>query len=262
MSEAHTVFDAEKYVRENSYPLHLEDHSTIGLKLRCIDDLSSHSTDKRYDIAIPGSGLGIVMDLLGGLALLRRKGKHVSLEPRKAIDIVEKALGAITFHTDEKSVKNRGIECGGCGHCNAALIDPQRYLLSESEAKYFLESGLADVKGRLKLRGVKPTVYSGLHNARAVITVMGEDIGLPSVGKSGECVYVYHKSFHELFLTLVAHELERSFHSHSQGVSDEELVDALHESARTRLSVTLEKLANDLPKFVVGDKQNISVQAV
>lgn len=252
-------FNAESFVEENKYSIP-SDHSKIGLQLRCIDDRASNSLDRSRDIAIPGAGLGLVMDVLGAFTLLRRNGKHATLTPEEAIGAVERALCAVYFHTDEKSVKNKGVACGGCGHCNSALIDPVKYLISENDAKYFFEHGLSDIKERLKKWGVKPTVYTGSHNAHAVIVIESDNFGLPSVGKSGEQVYVYHKKFHELLLELIANELTSLLSSHSQGVSEKEFVDALHESARARLSVTLDKLASELPKFLVTNEQSISVQ--
>lgn len=252
-------FDAEKYVRENWYPLALTDYSNIGLKLRCIDDRSSQTEGRGHDIAIPGGGLGLVMDALGALTLLKRNGKHVTASPQDVIEVVEYSIGPITFHTDEKSVKNRGVACGGCAHCSIALADPVAYLLSESDAQYFSEHGLLDLKEKLKLRGAKPAVYVGAHEAHAVITVCGTEVGLPSVGVTGEHVYVYHKDFHRLLLTLIAHELAALFGTHSKGISSDELEGTLHESAATRLGVTLKRLAVGLPQFVVCKKQTLSV---
>lgn len=260
MSGNKNIFDVEHYVRENGYDMEVADYSAIGLRLRCIDDRSSNSDDKKRDIALPGGGLGIVMDMLGALTLLRRKGKHVSLNPRDAIDFTEKTIGAITFHTDEKSVKNRGVACGGCGHCNGALVEPVKYLLSENDAKYFLDEGLAYLKDRLKLRGEKPTVYIGHHEASAVLIVAHQHLGLSSIGKSGERAYIYHKYFHEVLLSLLAHQFASELGGHAQGVGDKELEEAFLESARIRLSVTVQKLAADLPTYLVGSQSKTSVE--
>ena len=259
MPHTQSPFDAERYVKENNYPLVIKDYSNIGLVLRCIDDLSPDSEDRTRDIAIPGAGLGLVMDALGAFTLLRRRGKHATLMGEEAINAVERALGVILYHTDDKSAKNKGVLCGGCGHCNGALVDPVKYLLSGSDAKYFVEAGLEDIKGRLKLRGVKPVVYAGGHNARAVFIIESLEVGLPSVGKTEERVYVYHRLFHERFLSLIAHELAPLLSSHTQGVSEEELASMLIESARTRLEVTVNKLAATLPKYAIQNKPEVSV---
>ncbi len=253
------TFDPSAYVRENSRPLSLTHKGPIGLRLRCIDDRASDSDDCDRPIAIPGGGLGLVMDVLGACTLLRRAGKHVSIEPKEAIALVERAIGSINFHTDEKSVQNHGVVCGGCGHCNGALVDPVKYLLSESDARFFMESGLAELKEKLKASGIKPTVYTGAHAAAGVMVVMGEDVDLPSVGVSGEHVYVYHQDLHQMILKLIAHELHRSLAHHSQRLSEQELETALVQSAQQRLAVTLEKLAKDLPQFLVHRKPELVV---
>lgn len=260
MADNSKAFDANAYVKKNSYPLTLTNHSNLGLKLRCIDDRATGEESSAYPIAIPGAGLGILMDAMGSCTLLRRSGKHVSFEPTELISLVERAIGPITFHTDEKSVKNKGVPCGGCGHCNGALMDPVKYLLSESDAKFFVESGLSEIKESLKAHGEKPIVYSGSHLAVAVITILGTDLGLSSVSSTGEHVYVYHKEFHELLLTLIAHEFAALVTKHSQGVSVQEFETALKESAQIRLSVTLEKLARDLPKFVASKKPSLVIE--
>jgi len=257
--EGTQTFDAERYVRENSFELSVTDYGKAGALLRCIDDRASDSDDCERPVSIPGGGLGLVMDVLGAFTLLKRKGTHATLAPEEAIAAVERAIGCVLFHTDEKSVTNRGVACGGCGHCNGALTDPVKYLLSETDANFFLERGVADIKERLKSRGLKPAVYHGAHAAKAVITIEGTDIGLPSIGKSGEHVYVYHKDFHEKLLALIAHEIAPLLSAHTKGVSEKELVSALIESARVRLSVTVEKLAKQLPKFVVRKQPSLTV---
>lgn len=262
MNQTRTSFDAKRYVEENNYPLSILDFSTIGLKVRCIDDRASDSQDRARDIALPGAGLGLVMDVLGAFTILRRKGKHATLAPQEAVEAVERTVGPILFHTDEKSVKNNGVLCGGCGHCNGALVDPVKYLLSGSDAKYFVEVGLADLEQKLKLRGVHPVAYTGGHGACAVFTIEDLEIGLPSVGKSGERAYVYHKNFHEMFLSLIAHELAPSLATHTQGVVEEELARSLIESARARLDVTILKLAGTLPKFSVQNKPSMLVTEI
>lgn len=255
-------FNATKYVKDNSKPLNLPDHSRISLRLRCIDDRSSDSEDRERPISVPGGALGIVMDVLGACTLLRRAGKHVTVEPKQAVEAVSQAIGPILYHTDEKSVKNRGIECGGCGHCNGALTYPSKYLLTEDDAKYFVEEGLREIKEDLKKFGVKPTVYKGGHAASAVIIVNGQDIDLPSVGRDGERIYVYHKDYHSLLLKLVSHEMKLLLSEHTQGVSEKELDDALEESAKIRLNVTLEKLTVGLPRFAVSKKENVEVAPI
>lgn len=257
-----TSFDAKKYVEENSYPLVLPDKKDLGLALRCIDDRASDSDDRARGISIPGAGLGLVMDVLGAFTLLRRAGKHATLAPSEAIAAVERAIGAICFHTDDKSVKNRGLACGGCGHASGALADPLKYLLSEGDAEFFIEKGLGVIKDGLKSRGVKPAVYHGAHAASAVIIVEGTDVGLPSVGKSGERAFVYHQDLHEMLLQLVAAEIAPLLASHTKGIDEEALASALRESARMRLDVTLEKLAAGLPRFVVDKRESLLVNAL
>ena len=69
MPHVQNPFDAQRYVKENSYSLAIKDYSNIGLALLCIDDRSSDSEDRTRDIAIPGAGLGLVMDALGAFTL-------------------------------------------------------------------------------------------------------------------------------------------------------------------------------------------------
>ncbi|HEY4499469.1 MAG TPA: hypothetical protein VJH94_05435, partial [Candidatus Paceibacterota bacterium] len=133
---------------------------------------------------------------------------------------------------------------------------------SGHDARYFIESGLIELKDYLKRRGEKPAVYIGHHSAQGVFVIEDSDVGLPSVGKDGEQVYVYHKYFHELLLSLVAHELVPLMASHSQGIDEGALCAALLESAHLRLSVTIGKLAAQLPKFTVSVKPIVSVKMI
>ena len=260
MSSHHTLgFDAEQYVKENSYPLDFTDYSKIGLELRCIDDRASGSEDKERHIAIPGAGLGLVMDVLGAFTLLRRKGKHATLRPQEAVSLVEKTIGSILFHTDDHH-EGHGSLCAGCGHAHGALTEPTPYLLTEEDAKYFFEYCLIDLKDKLHVRGLKPVVYKGPHSAKAVMIVEGTDIGLSSIGRSGDAVFVYHKTFHELLLKLIAHEIAPLLSEHTQGISEQEIEESIQESARIRLGVTVKKLAAALPKFEVRRDQALFVK--
>src|SRR5512146_193804 len=110
------IFDAQKYVDENASVQHVGFNEQVGKSIRCISDRASAAENKDHPIAIPGSGLGLVMDVLGAATLLRRGGTHVELGPEEVIGAVQRAISVINFHTDEKSVKNKGLPCGGCGH--------------------------------------------------------------------------------------------------------------------------------------------------
>lgn len=262
MTHAHRApgsFDAARYAEENSYRIDITDYSTIGLSLRCIDDRASGSEKKARDIAIPGGGLGLVMDALGAFTVLRRKGKHAVLSPQEAVAAVERAIGVVDFHTDDTHGKHHSSLCAGCGHAHGALTDPAMYLLTEGDAKYFFEFCLHDLAGRLRTRGLVPVVYRGEHAAKAVMVVEGTDIGLPSIGKTGDAVFVYHKSFHEILLTIVAHEIAPLLSGHTRGITERELEDSMHESARTRLGVTVARLAASLPRFLVTRTPSLSV---
>jgi hypothetical protein len=254
----HNTFDAEKYVTENAYLFSLKDYSTIGKELRCIDDRASNSDDRTCNVAIPGGGLGLVMDTLGAFTLLRRKGLHATLHPDEAVEVVEKAIGSVSFHTDDHSEGHASL-CAGCGHAHGALTDPVAYLLTEEDAKYFFEFCLHDLKNKLHEKGMKPTVYKGPHAAQAVMIAEGTEVGLPSVGKSGEAVFVYHKTFHQLLLTLIANGIAPLLKDHTKGISEEDFEKVLHESAEIRLGVTLKKLAVGLPRFLVAHGKNFSV---
>lgn len=254
-------FDAETYVKENKYRLAITDYSIIGKSLRCIDDRASNSEDRERDIAIPGAGLGLVMDVLGAFTLLRRKGKRAALSPQEAVIAVERAIGAIPFHTDDHHEGHASL-CAGCGHAHGALTDPASYLLTEEDARYFFEFCLSDLKDKLHSKGLAPVIYRGPHAAKAVMIVEGTDVGLPSVSKSGDAVFVYHKTFHEILLTLVANQIVSLLGENPQEVGERELEETIYESARIRLGVTVNKLAAALPKFKVEHTQSLTVSLI
>ena len=256
------MIDAEKYVQDNAYRIDLENYEPIGAELRCIDDRASNSDDRNRHVAIPGGGLGLVMDAMGGLTLLRRNGRNVLIDNHEIIKAVEKVVGVIFFHTDRKSLENKGLACGGCGHLNGALSNPSAYLITDSDSKFFIENVLPYVENKLKEKKVEPTVYEGKHDAGAVFVVDSLDIGLPSVSKSGERAYIYHRGFHQKMLKKIADEIFTLLSVGSMKINKDEIESFLLKAAADRLSVTIEKLAHNLPKYAVSKKIQICVEQI
>lgn len=203
-------------------------HKLSADSLRCVDDRDDGSAET---IAIPGAGLGVLIDIFGGLKLL-----EADVDLRRVADVFTDEFGLPSYHTDVAKLGN-SLCCAGCGHCSGALASPEQYLLSD-EVVTFLNGYLPQLAEQ-----EEPTVYAGGHSAQATIIVTGTDVGL-TAGHSGTNVFVYQPDWHQLYLKKAAEALGQEF-----DLDAALLADAFAKAADNNLSVTLEKLAKDLPVY-------------
>ena len=205
-------------------------HELRAENLRCVDDRDDGSAEI---IAIAGAGLGVLIDIFGGLKLL---DAHVDLQ--RVADIFANEFGLPSYHTDMTKLGSP-LCCAGCGHCSGALANPEQYLLSD-EAIAFLAGYLPELSEQ-----VEPTVYSGGHSAQATIIVAGTDAGLRA-SFNGTNVFVYQPDWHQLYLGKAAESLSQELN-----INATVLADAFAKAANNDLTVTLEKLAKGLPVYTL-----------
>jgi hypothetical protein len=229
--------------------------------LRCIDDRASEVGNLRdEELAIPGAGLGVLMDVLAGLNI---ENLSKELSPKEAALIIEELIGPPSFHTDEDH-EGESLACAGCGHCAGAMKDPKKYLLSH-EAVAFLPSYIRELGSR-----VEPAVYRGKHEAKAIVIVDSFSHGLPTTDGESR-VYVFHRAWHRRILdelaTRIANQIIANDESlRSRGESfrrqlNRSLSESFWKAAEERLQATIKHLAPTLPVYVVshtGERIEIS----
>lgn len=198
--------------------------------LRCIDDRDSGSPEV---IALPGAGLGVLIDLFGGLKLL-----GVDVDLQRVTDVFTAEFGLPSYHTDEHK-RDESLCCAGCGHCSGALANPDAYLLND-QAVAFLDRYLPALAEQ-----EDPTVYDGSHSAQATIIVEGTDAGLIA-NHDGTQVFVYQPDWHQLYLKKAAEAISREF-----SIDAASFAEKCIEAANNNLQVTVEKLAKDLPVYTM-----------
>jgi hypothetical protein len=208
-------------------------------------------------VALPGAGLGIAITIftaLHSLEVERRRAFNLNL--RQVVRELEEIYGPPSFHTDTHSANNV-LPCAGCGHCSGAL---SRAGMSD-EAKNFLRE---DYIPGLISRGVVPAIYEGSHDASAVMIIKSMEIGLlPRVNLPGDhpSFYVFNQGWQKRLVRRAANQIYfRVIRKSLPDVTIGEFIDKVaYEAAKRQLGYTLEKLAADLPKYVVKLDQNAQI---
>jgi ferredoxin len=251
--ETDIAFNPEQFIR---------DHYDIAEKnlssLRCIDDREDRrplSIDALPDYAVPGAGLGIVLDAMAAAYVVSTEHSAIAPDAEELFSALEDALNnTVVFHTD--TGHNGDLPCAGCGYCAASCNQPEQNLLPEAAVNFIKTKGLARCREKLEEKGVRIPAYEGSHAAKAVMIVCGDDIGLPSTSSSGVHAYVYHQDIRNELLRnaadslypLLVQSLGTASFSHDQWRQKVVLVAGL------RLEPVLETLAGNLPRYVVTKK--------
>lgn len=245
---------AKEFVAQNTYKFPEEiikqfESGEFPFKLECIDDRRGGEQGELV-LAIPGAGLGVVMDVLGGVKILNdQTAGEFKLTPEEAYTSVQNVLGTVSYHTDQANVDNHNpLFCAGCGHCAGALKNPGDYLQTEEAVDFVGNKLLLD----LKQSGVLPSVYPGAHDASLVVIVDNLTDGITSKGEETQA-YVYNKAWHEKILETISKKL-----AEGQSVSSDEIFSALREAKDVRLNHTIEHLAKNHPKFVLHEDGDVT----
>lgn len=243
-------FNAEQYVGANSFDL--EGMSVDeGIETRCIDgredrQWNAEGKDRLPPVAIPGSGVGFVMDVMSGVHLLeKRTGRRAGVSPESLARVAESVIGEVSYHTDSHKAGDP-LSCAGCGYCALSLATPEEFLLSAEQAAFVQNRFLPE----LRRRGIEPVLYQGAHEEAAVMVVDGLDIGLPATAE-GTHVYVYNRGFHEELLARAAREIFPLLAEDFPGIALPDVREALCEAARKKLSRVAAVLAAGKPQFRV-----------
>ncbi|GEM_PF-2266929 len=257
--EAMRYEDAREFVQANHFAIEAIPEANQPWNLRCVDDRENRTHENGLpDIAIPGAGLGLVMDAFAGLNLLEKeKGVTIHIDAKRIVEVVEGVVGEISFHTDEDNIReDNPLICAGCGHCAGAIKDPEAYLLTDS-AIHFLKGSLLP---RLTEQGEKPTVYKGAHGAKAFFIIDAEDVGLPA--QSGDSqAYVYNRALHEKAIREIGKRLYSGLYV--ERVSEDEFVEIFLRATEKRVGETVFRLARTLPKYrILQGKEGIEVDEI
>lgn len=240
---------AKEFVAQNAYKFPEEvikqfESGEFPFTLECIDDRRGGEQGELV-LAIPGAGLGVVMDVLGGVKTLEdQTGGEFKITPLQVYEAVRNVLGTVSYHTDQANVDNNNpLSCAGCGHCAGALKSPEKYLQTEEAVDFISNKILPE----LKESQILPSVYLGEHDASLVVIIDNLIDGIKSKGE-GVQAYVYNKAWHEKILEAISKNL-----TEGSSLSSDEIFTALKEAKDVRLGHTVHHLADDKPKFLVGE---------
>ncbi len=254
LEKAQAFFDKKRFEIKKGF-------EPKGNAIGCIDDRAGRGEGQVEQIALPGSGLGILLATFSALGKIKEEYNldFTSDFNFKVAEKVEQLVG-VSLHTDAKN-KEHSLSCAGCGHCAGILNSPE--LLSPEFNAFVQERYLP----KLKEKNVEPVVYEGGHNANGVFIIDDLETGLASQSRTMDAqVYVYNKAWHEKILNEVAEILHAEFNgmiprSEGDGVDkqkEEEKIkkffaDSIYNAAEKQLQHTLARLTFGLPKFMVKE---------
>ncbi len=235
-----------------------------GNAIGCIDDRAERGEGHAEQVALPGSGLGLLLATFSALEKIKEEYNldFTSDFNFKVAEKVEQLVG-VSLHTDAKNKEHSSLACAGCGHCAGILNSPE--LLNKDFNAFVQEKYLP----KLKDENVEPVVYEGGHNANAVFVIDDLETGLASHSRTMDAqVYVYNKAWHEKILNEIGEILYAEFNGmiprkHQEGAEAEKeeekvrkfFADSIYNSAEKQLQHTLARLTFGLPKFLVKDGQ-------
>lgn len=240
--------DVIDFIKRNRYDI--GQRPVYAVSKGCIDDREHRQKGFLPDVALPGAGLGVVITALGSLDLFRKShgisGDH---DISELIEDLERAIGTVTYHSDDGDHGENSMLCAGCGHAKGALTKLDTYGIHEDDARFILENYLHN----LNARGVSPDLYSGSHNAVAVVVIDDTTTGLPAQDGSGLQVYRYHRSWHKKILNDVCDHTYSFMKRLFPNLSVEDYRKCLNDVAEKQLQVTVDHLAKGKPMVIVQD---------
>jgi hypothetical protein len=205
--EAHNYFAKNgTFVQLADLKGHLADH------LYCIDGRSTESGG----ISFPGGGAGVVALIFAAINVAfirpwedakdsRAKGARKSFAFGRVIKIIERILGGMSCHTDDKAA-DEPLACAGCGHAMAFLNGGYGVgeMYRTGLVKYFTELKRRALR---KEPHIKVACYPGVHQESAVLRLLslpdlGEFLSVPST--DGEMsVFVFNETMNIWILSTV-----------------------------------------------------------
>jgi hypothetical protein len=259
--ERSPMFNGLEYVTTNAYQIP-GGILPSGALVRCIDDREERKGELLPPFAVPGAGLGIVMDVMAAAyqAANQLEGiKGMGLDPKELFKTCRTALGGMAvFHTD--TVHGTEYACAGCGYCAASLNQPEGNFFSGSAAEFLKWHALEQCQEDMRAKAIDVPTYEGDHVAKAVMVIDALDIGLPSTGVSGDHVYVYHPKARNELLTEVARAVYAQVSKIVPSLDREAWLDLVIGLAQERLTKVMQKLkADKLPMFKVFEKDGVFV---
>ncbi len=238
------------FINKNRYEI--TNRPAYAMTKGCIDDREHRQKGFLPDVAIPGAGLGVVITALGALDMFRNThGVNEDYSISEFMNNLERAIGRVTYHSDDGDYGDDCILCVGCGHAEGALTKCDVYGIHKNDAKFILENYLHE----LNARGVSPDVYFGSHNATAVVVIEDTTTGIPAQDGSGLQVYRYHSAWHKRILDDVCEHTYGFMKKLFPKLSSEEYRKCLADVAEKQLKVTVEHLAKGKPVVVVQDEK-------
>lgn len=271
------VPEADAFVRRNITYVQLADIvGHFAPRLRCIDGRrpkkpnqlgpqTDESDDQQGVISFPGGAIGVVAQILCALNAFqkfwdktkdpRAKTARERFNFARVMDCLERALGGMSCHTDDRAVGN-ALACAGCGHAKALLKGG--YGLGKTYRmemrKYMKELKKRALRGE---KGIVVDVYDGVHAESAVLRIiselsMGQYASIPPT--DGEMsVFVFNERMALYVLTkitgLLYQQLRSDFKEH--GISKEEMVAMVINFFFTHARNSAFSLAHGLPVYDV-----------
>lgn len=234
---------AERYYLENRYPFPKEFDPRHNVE--CIDDRKGRTMHK---IAIGGGSLGMMLDLFSVVPVLEQKhGTKIMIAHDKVVDAVDVVAG-ISFHSDTKNLEHP-LACKGCGYCDSRLEG-----LHEDVVRYIAEHYLP----KAMEGGVFPSIYSGSHNAHAVIILDDVRYGLPASDRNYQ-VYTYHRAWHDKLIEDIAERIYPDILPYVEGLTKQILRETLKEVSDEHLAKVVAHLAAGLPVYEFGKRSNLEI---
>ena len=238
---------AQEFVGKNAYRIIREGNK---FSLRCIDDREHRTVGSDLpDHAVPGAGLGLVMDVIAAVEYARREhGMVLPVTERMIVEAAESIIGdKVNYHTaSDLHGADTSLPCAGCGYAAASFKDPEGQYFAPDMLAFLREHGFSAFDD-------KPVVYDGGHAAHAVFLIMNDEIGLPAKGIDGGQAYIVHASVRNNLLEMIASAVAPT----EEVLSRQEWLRMVNTVATIRANKVLETLAAGLPFYVVeGEVDN------
>lgn len=286
MRQMKGIPEADTYVRRNLTFAPISGiNGHYAPLLRCIDGRRPAKPDQlgKDDcdhpegfISFPGGSIGVAALILSAINIKFIERWVKDGDPRadtarekfsfeKMIQLLERALGGMSGHTDDKAVDDP-IACAGCGHAMALLNGG--YGLGETYRAQMTEY-LKTLKERALKgeEGIVIDVYHGVHSETAVLRLkctlsFGEFLSIPPTdGDMSVFVFNEHMALEVLrrVTGLVYEELRLDFKEH--GISKEEFTTHVESLYYDHVRSSAFKLAHDRPVYDVvhTDKGQVNI---
>lgn len=209
---------------------------------RCVDGRYTIEDCRKAILAFPGAHAGVLATLL---ATLRSASGDTTYDAKTVAEAFLKMAGGtqnFTFHTDNHN--HGGSPAQGCGHVKLMRNNPDVYLLAAEDIEV-LNNLLNLAKNEAPDVEVE---LNGSHGEKAVILIRGR-YNVPCRGNNGEIqAFTFNEYSFDVLKHVAQHIIERGIVVFNDGeISAEDFAGMLAETAALQLSLTVSKLAPNLP---------------